>query len=230
MRVAVVQPRHQRTPVQDRPVPATPGGAHQLQRIGRDLGRVRLDAHAIDAGIGEQQRHLEIHELIQPPYIAGLHLVPCDDKHVVPQAPAVEIGQHRQRVRPDGGQERVSRAVENLNRCDMRLKVMVADQPLNGFGVGHQSARLTLIPQAVGVPDAVSAIQRAALNVVQAQPALAVLHHLAGARWQALSLLFAQQRDERTHLDPSERPVCTGGSQAGYGRPPITGQKVSQSF
>src|SRR5256885_11997918 len=42
--------------------------------------------------------------------------------------------------------------------------------------------------------DAVRAVQRAALNVVQAQPALAVLDHLAGTRRQALDLFGVQQR------------------------------------
>ena len=82
----------------------------------------------------------------------------------------------------------------------MRLKVTVADQPLHRFGVGHQGARLALIPQAVGVPDAVRAVQRAALNVVQAQPALAVLDHLAGTPPAGAHLFAVQQRDECTHL------------------------------
>jgi hypothetical protein len=36
--------------------------------------------------------------------------------------------------------------------------------------------------------------------MVQAQPALAVLDHLAGTRRQALDLFGVQQRDERTHF------------------------------
>jgi len=99
-----------------------------------------------------------------------------------------------------------------LNRSDVRLEVAVADQPFNRFGVGHQGTRLALVPQAVGMADAVSAIQRAALNVIQAQPALAVLDHLAGTRWQALSLFHVQQRDERTHLGLPDARLCAGAS------------------
>jgi hypothetical protein len=146
MLIAVVQARHQRTPVQDGPVPAAPRDAHELQRIGRDPGRIGLDALVVDAGIGEQQSHLEVHELVQPVGVAGLHPVPRDDKHVVAQATAVEIGQHRQRVRPDSRQERVRRTVEKLNRGEVRLKVAMADQPLHRLGVGHRGARLALIP------------------------------------------------------------------------------------
>jgi hypothetical protein len=206
----VVQARHERTPVQDRPVPATDGGAHEFQRVGRDLRRVRLDALVIDTGIGQQQRHLEIHELIQPPDVAGFHLVAGDDEHVVPQAPAIEIGQHCQRVRPDSRQKRIRRTVEDLHRGDVRLKVTVADQPLHGFGIGHQRTWLALVPQAVGVPDAVGAVQRATLNVIQAQPALAVLDHLTRTRWQALDLMPVQQRNERTHVGPPRMSPWNG--------------------
>ena len=115
-------------------------------------------------------------------------------------------------MRPDGRQERVRRAVEKLNRGDVRLEEAVADQPLNRFGVGHQGTRLALVPQAVGVPDAVGAVQRAALNVVQAKPALAVLDHLAGTRWQAFNLFPVQQRDERTHLGLPDARLCAGAS------------------
>jgi hypothetical protein len=154
MLIAIVQARHQRTPVQDSPVPAAAWGAHELQGVGRDLGRKGLDALVVDTGMGEQQSHLEVHELVQPIGVAGLHPVPRDDQHVVAQATAVEVGQHRQRVRPDRGQERICRTVENLNRGEVRLKVTVADQPLHRLSVGHQGARLALIPQAVGMADA----------------------------------------------------------------------------
>ena len=146
MLIAIVQARHQRTPVQDSPVPAVLRSAHQLQGVGRDLGRKGLDALVVDTGMGKQQRHLELHELVQPVGVAGLHPVPRDDKHVVAQATAVEIGQHRQRVRPDSGQERICRTIEKLNRGDVRLKVAMADQQLHRFSVGHQGARLALIP------------------------------------------------------------------------------------
>ena len=227
--VGVVQARHQRTPVQDGPVPAACRGAHQRQRVGGDGGRIRLDPRVIDTGIGEQQRHLEVHQLIQPPDIGGLHLVPRDDQHMVPQAPAVQVGQHRQRVRPDRRQERVRRPVQHLDRGHVRPEVPVADQPLHRLGVGHQGARLALIPQAVGVPQAVRAIQRAALNVVQAQPALAVLHHLTGTLRQARSLLPVQQRDECAHLGPPGHPPGTGAHWEGRAAP-SDGQKVSQNF
>jgi hypothetical protein len=112
--VGVVEPWYQRTPVQDRPVLAPGGGAHEFQRVCRDVGGVRLDALVIDTRIGEQQCHLEIRKLIQQRDVARVHLVPGDDQHVIPQAAAVKIGQYRQRVRPDGRQERVCCTVEDL--------------------------------------------------------------------------------------------------------------------
>ena len=65
----------------------------------------------------------------------------------------------------------------------MQLEVPMAYQRLDCFGVGHEGVWLVLIPQAVGVPDTVRAAQRAALDVVQAEAALAVLHDLTCPLW-----------------------------------------------
>jgi hypothetical protein len=40
----------------------------------------------------------------------------------------------------------------------VRLEVPVIDQFFDGLGVGHEGARLSLIPQTVGVADAVCAV------------------------------------------------------------------------
>jgi hypothetical protein len=83
-------------------------------------------------------------------------------------------------MRSNRRQKRVGCSVENLHRCHVRLEVPVTHQLLDGLGVGHEGARHSLIPQALGVPDAVCAVQRATLNVVEAEAALAVLDHFAG--------------------------------------------------
>lgn len=71
----------------------------------------------------------------------------------------------------------------------MRLEIRVLDQVLNGFAVRHDGARHPLVPQPVGVADAVGAVQRTALDVIEAQTALAVLDHRAGPPRQPLDLV-----------------------------------------
>jgi hypothetical protein len=109
-------------------------------------------------------------------------------------------------VRPDLRKERLGRPVEELNRCDVRLEVAMVHQLLDSSGIGHESARLILIPQAVGVADAVSAAERAPLDVIQGQAALAVLDHVTGAVGQAIYLVSGQKRDECTHVVLSQSP------------------------
>ena len=78
----------------------------------------------------------------------------------------------------------------------------------------HQGTWLALIPQAVGVPDAIGAVQRAALNVVQAEAALAVLDNFAGALGQTRKLGWRQQWDSGAHV--SALPTILIGE---FGRP-----------
>ncbi|WP_206443140.1 hypothetical protein [Candidatus Protofrankia californiensis] len=145
-------------------------------------------------------------ERVESVDVLGLHLVPRDDEHVVSQLASVEVFQHGEGVRPDDRQERVSRPVEHLNRRHVRLEVTVIDQFLHRLGVGHERTRYPLIPQAVGMPDAVGTVQRAALNVVQAQAALAVLHDFAGLLGQMVDLIPAQQGNTGGHLANSRIP------------------------
>jgi hypothetical protein len=119
-------------------------------------------------------------ELVKPVNVVGLELVARDDQDVVGQLALVQVFEHSEGVRPDLRQERIGRPVEQLDRRDMRLEVAVTDQLLNRLGVGHERDGLVLAPQAVGVPDAVGAAQRAALDVVETQAALPVLHYITG--------------------------------------------------
>jgi hypothetical protein len=155
--------------------------------------RVGLDVLVVDAGVREQQRQLDVLEPIESVDVLGLHVVPGDDEYVVRQLPDVQVLQHREGVRPDHRQERVGGAVEHLHRRDVRLEVPMTDQFFDGFCVAHERTRYALVPQAVGVPDAVRAVQRAPLNVVQAEPALAVLHDFAGTLGHLLYLILSQK-------------------------------------
>jgi hypothetical protein len=76
----------------------------------------------------------------------------------------------------------------------------MTDELFDRFGVRHQGARLTLIPQAVGVPDAVGAVQRTALDVIQAQTALAVLDDFAGTAGEFSDLLSVKQGNDDAHV------------------------------
>src|SRR5208337_1678061 len=105
----------------------------------------------------------------------------------------VEVFEHGEGMRPDCWQERIGGPVKELDRRQVGLEVAVTDELLDGFGIAHQGARLALIPQSVGVPDAVGAVQRTALDVVEAQAALAVLDNLTGAIGQARELRLAQE-------------------------------------
>jgi hypothetical protein len=80
----------------------------------------------------------------------------------------------------------------------VRLKVTVTHQLIDRFGVRHQRARLPLIPQPVGMPDAVRTTQWTTLNVIQGQTAFAVLHDLTRTLWKPLNLLPTQQRNKRS--------------------------------
>jgi hypothetical protein len=116
------------------------------------------------------------------------------------QRAGIQVFQHREGVRPHGRQERIGRPVEDLQRRGVCPEVAVADQLLDGLGVGHEGTRLSLVPQSVRVPDAVGAVQRAALDVIQAQPALAVFDDIAGADGQAVYLVSAEERYGGGHL------------------------------
>jgi hypothetical protein len=76
----------------------------------------------------------------------------------------------------------------------------MGNQFFDGSSVSHERTRHPLIPQAVGVPDTVRAVQWAPLDVVQAESALAVLDNLTGALGQALDLIPAQQANTGGHL------------------------------
>jgi hypothetical protein len=131
-------------------------------------------------------------ELVEPLDVVGLHRVPGDDQHVVAQLALVEVFQHREGVRSDVRQKRVGGSVEHLNRRHVRLEVPVIDQFFDSLGVAHEGARLSLIPQPVGVTDAVGAVQRAPLDVVEAEAALAVLDDFPGTLRQSVDLFPAQ--------------------------------------
>lgn len=98
-----------------------------------------------------------------------------DDQYVIPETPGVKILEHGQGVWPNTRQERVSCPVEELQRRDVRPEIPVRHELLNRLGVGSQGTRRALIPEAVRVPDAVGTVQRAPLDVIQAQAALSVL-------------------------------------------------------
>ncbi|MCY1553155.1 hypothetical protein D9M68_896100 [compost metagenome] len=80
------------------------------------------------------------------------------------------------------GQHRIGRPVEQLNRRDVRLKVTMRDELLKRLLVSHQSLRCPLIEVSEQMPYAVTAIQGAADDVVEAQTAFAVLHGIPEAR------------------------------------------------
>jgi hypothetical protein len=87
----------------------------------------------------------------------------------------------------------------------------VADQFLDGLGIGHERLWHPLIPQPVGVPDAVRAVQRTALDVVQAEAALPVFDNLAGSSRQLLDLIPAEQSNANAH------PATSYAIQTGIG-------------
>jgi len=149
------------------------------------------------------------------------HGVPRDDQDVVAQATPIKVFEHREGMRPHGWQKGIGCPVEELERRDVSLEVAVAHELGHCVGIGQQGARLALIPQALGMADAVGAVQRAALDVVQAQPALAVLDDFAGALGQAGALRWRQQGDNGAHgvLFPTMlngkfgRPIGSVGEQ-----------------
>ncbi|MGH3795275.1 MAG: hypothetical protein ACRDSP_10330 [Pseudonocardiaceae bacterium] len=180
--------------------------AHELQRLGGHTRRVRLNVLVVDAGVREQERQLDVPKLVQSVDVFRLHLVPRDDQDMIGQASLAQIFQHCEGMRPDDRQERVGGPVKHLHRGYVRLEVPVIDQLFDGLGVGHERTWHPLIPQAVGMPDAVGAVQRAALDVVQAEAALAVLHDFASALGQFVDLIPAQQGNASDHLANSRIP------------------------
>src|SRR5262249_14277887 len=140
-----------------------------------------LDARVFDTGEGEQQGDLDVQETIQPLGVAGLELMPRDDQYVIPQPASVKVFEHGEGVRPHRRQERIGGPVEKLERRNVGPEVAVTDERATRLVVRHKSPRLALIPQAVGMADAVGAVQRTALDVIQAQAALAVLDDFAGS-------------------------------------------------
>lgn len=174
------------------------------------MAGVGLDPLVFDTGVREEERQLEVTKLVEPLGIVLLHGAARDDDQVVAQSPRIQIFEHRERVGPDLRQERVSGAVEELERRGVRLEVGMGHQLLDGLSVAHDGPRLALVPEAVGVADAEGAVQWAALDVVQAEARLAVLHHFAGARGQLVYLVLAQERYMRAQGQSS--PQVTEGA------------------
>lgn len=54
-----------------------------------------------------------------------------------------------------------------LDRRHVRDEVLMVDQLVHRFGVRHEGTRYPLVPQPVGVADAVGAVQRAPLDVAR---------------------------------------------------------------
>jgi hypothetical protein len=212
----IVESRHQRTPVQHRPVAARANGTHERERRGSHRRRIGLDTCVFDTGVREQQRDLEVDEPVQPFGVIGLHGMPRDDEHMIAQAAPVEVFEYGEGVWPHKRQERIGCPVEELERRHVGLEVAVADELDHRLGVGHESARLALVPQTVGVPDAVGTIQRTALNVIQAETTLAVLDNFAGALGQTPKLGWRQQWNGGAHVSalPTMRRGGWGASSA----------------
>jgi hypothetical protein len=76
----------------------------------------------------------------------------------------------------------------------------MSNQCFDGLSVGHERSRLAVIPQPVGVPDAVGAIQRAALDVVEGKAGLAVFDDFPRPVGQLLHLVPGEQGDADAHL------------------------------
>jgi hypothetical protein len=100
----------------------------------------------INAGVGEQQRQLDVHQLFKRTDVRWLHPVPGDHKHVIAQAASVKIPQHGQGVWSDTRQEWIGRPVEDLQRSDVCPEVPVCHELLDGLSVRHQGARRALVP------------------------------------------------------------------------------------
>jgi hypothetical protein len=92
----------------------------------------------VDPRVREQQRHLQVPQLVQPVNIVGLQLVSRDNQDVVGQLALVQLFEHNVGVWADLRQERLGRPVEHLNRRDMRLEIAVVDQLVHGLRVKHQ--------------------------------------------------------------------------------------------
>jgi hypothetical protein len=84
--------------------------------------------------------------LVEPVGVLRLHLVPCDDKHVIRQLALVQVFEHRERMRTHIRQKRISSPVEHLHGRHMRLEIPMTHQFLNRFSIAHQGTRLPLIP------------------------------------------------------------------------------------
>ncbi len=110
------------------------------------MRRVGLDLLVVDAAVREQQRQLDVPELVQALAVFRLHLVPGDDEDVIGQPALVEVFQHSEGVRADDRQERVGCPVEHLHRGHVRLEVPVSHQLFDGPGVAHERPRYALIP------------------------------------------------------------------------------------
>jgi hypothetical protein len=144
--------------------------------------------------VRDQHRQSQVVEAVEDVAVLGFHTPPGDDEHVVGQALLVQRPQHREQVWLDHRQHRVRGAVEQLDRRLVRAEVPVPGQRGDGFLVAHQPPRRLQLEVVEQVPHAVAAVERAADDVVQRQPGLAVLDHVGEGGLHAGDLLAGQQQ------------------------------------
>jgi len=89
--------RHEWAPVEDRADFRCAGALMSFNDSAATLDGYGSMVLSVDATVREQQRHLEVAELVQPLDVLRLHLVPGDDEDVVAQAAPVEVFQHSRR-------------------------------------------------------------------------------------------------------------------------------------
>lgn len=178
--VGVVQAGHDRPPVQDGAVPL--GVLVQgAQALCGDAGVHGLDGRVGDVGVRDQHGQTQVREAVEDGAVLGGHPPPSDDQDVIGQALLVQVPQHVENMRLDDRQHGVGGPVEKLDGRLVGPEVRVADEAGDGLLVAHQAAGNLHLEVVEEVPDAVSALQRAADDPVQRQTRLAVLDHVGPA-------------------------------------------------
>lgn len=108
-------------------------------------------------------------------------------KNRIPQTALIEVLEATKEMLLNDGQKWISSSVEELDRSDMRLERPVANQLLHSRLIAHNELWLLHVKVVEEVTDTITAIERAADDVIEAQPRFSVVHDLSQWRRQFAS-------------------------------------------
>src|SRR5579859_576394 len=138
----------------------------------------RLHSHVLDAGPGDEDGEANVLQPLEPRDVARLDFPSRDDQHGILQSPLIEQLQRRKQVVLHAWQEGVGRPVEDLDRRRIGPEGPMAGQEIDRLAIADHQVWLLHREVLKEMANAITAVERAADNMIEAQAGFPVLDHV----------------------------------------------------